>query len=122
VLVVDDARDMRDIYSLYLRHVGFCAETASRVEEALQKAVAQQPQIIVMDLLMPGTNGAEAVRQLRSNAFTKDIPIIGLSGASLQSMHSAFADHCDCVLTKPCLPQELAEEIRRILASDRPRL
>lgn len=115
VLVVDDARDMRDIYSLYLRYVGFRAETANGVDEAIQKAVALRPAVVVMDLFMPGASGAEGVLRFRTDPRTEDIRIIGLSAATLQAMQGSFAGHCDRLLTKPCTPEELVDEIQYVL-------
>ena len=106
---------MRDIYSLYLRHVGFRAETASGVDEALQKAVTLHPAVVVMDLFMPGATGAEGVRRFRTNPGTRDIRIVGLSAVTLQSMQEAFAGHCDRLVTKPCTPEELVDEIQHAL-------
>jgi two-component system, cell cycle response regulator DivK len=119
ILVVDDTRDLRDLYSLYFRHVGMRAETATTVAEAVQKAVECHPDLIVMDLFLGGASGEEAVRQLKTDARTKQIPILGLSGAALQPGYEAFAVRCDAVLNKPCMPEDLAAEVRRVLKTPR---
>jgi two-component system, cell cycle response regulator DivK len=120
ILVVDDTRDLRDLYSLYLRHVGMRAETARTVAEALEQAVECHPDLIVMDLFLADASGEEAVRRLKTDVRTKHIPILGLSGAALQPGYEAFTVRCDGILNKPCMPEDLAAEVRRLLKKPRP--
>jgi two-component system, cell cycle response regulator DivK len=119
ILVVDDTRDLRDLYSLYLRHIGLRAETATTVAEAVEKAVLCCPDLIVMDLFLADASGEEAVRLLKTDARTKHIPILGLSGAALEPGYEAFAVRCEAVLNKPCMPEDLAAEVRRVLKTPR---
>jgi two-component system cell cycle response regulator DivK len=120
ILVVDDTRDLRDLYSLYLRHVGMRAETAITVAEAIEKAGMYSPDLIVMDLFLADASGEEAIRRLKMDARTKHIPILGLSGAALQPGYEEFVVRCDAVLNKPCMPEELAAAVRRVLTMPRP--
>ena len=106
---------MRDIYSLYLRHVGFRAETASRVDEALLKAGDERPDVMVLDLFLAGLGGPDGVRRLRRDNRLRHVRIIGLSGASAQTMHPEVAVDCDRLLPTPCTPEELVAEIKRVL-------
>ena len=71
VLVVDDTPDVRDLYTLYLNHTGFQAVTAASGEEAIVQAVNLRPDVVVMDLMMPGIGGVEAIRRLKTDDVTR---------------------------------------------------
>jgi len=116
VLVVDDMSDMRDLYSFYLRYVGLRAETAADGLEAIVKARALKPDLIVMDLMMPGITGIEAIRRLKEEGLTQGIVIIALTASHDPEMKRAAVEaRCDSFLTKPCPPEALMAEIRRLL-------
>ena len=68
VLVVDDSPDARALYGEYLEFCGFRVETAADGEEAIAKARAEWPAVILMDLAMPRMDGWEAIRRLRNGA------------------------------------------------------
>ncbi|MGH7268080.1 MAG: response regulator [Candidatus Rokuibacteriota bacterium] len=117
VLVVDDFEDNRAMYIQFLVFEGFRVEEAANGKEALQKALAVSPDIIVMDLSLPVMDGWEATRQLKHDPRTRRIPIVALTGHALgaQSQRAREAG-CDAFLTKPCLPEALVAELRRMLA------
>jgi two-component system, cell cycle response regulator DivK len=74
------------------------------------------PDVIVMDLNLPELDGWEATRRLKANDLTRSIPVIALTGLSIQySKAAALQAGCDGFLTKPCYPDALAGEIRRVL-------
>ena len=116
VLVVDDAADARLLYGEYLEYLGFRVETAANGEQAVQSARREWPAIIIMDLAMPDVDGWQAIRRLKSDPLTADIPIVALSahafGEEPQRAREAGADLC---LSKPCLPSQLARVIRAML-------
>jgi CheY-like chemotaxis protein len=116
VLVVDDAADARLLYGEYLEYLGFRVETAENGEQAVQSARREWPAIIIMDLAMPDVDGWQAIRRLKSDPLTADIPIVALSahafGEEPQRAREAGADLC---LAKPCLPSQLARVIRAML-------
>jgi two-component system, cell cycle response regulator DivK len=122
VLLVDDYPDNRDIYVQYLSYAGLRVEEAENGHQALDKAFALRPDVIVMDLSLPGLDGWEATRRLKQDPRTRDIPVLALTGHALAG-HSkvAFDAGCDAFITKPCLPERLLDEIRAILAAARPR-
>ena len=116
VLVVEDYEDARELYAEYLVFAGFRVEQASDGLEALQKANALVPDVILMDLSMPGMDGWEATRRLKKDAKTKHIPIIALTGHVLAGhAEGARSAGCDSFLAKPCLPDAMVAEVRRIL-------
>jgi two-component system, cell cycle response regulator DivK len=116
VLVVDDFDDAREMYSEYLEFAGYRVETAANGVEALDKAFATLPDVILMDLSLPVMDGWEASRRLKADKRTKKIPIVALTGHALAG-HAEGAKRagCDAFVTKPCLPEELVGEIERIL-------
>ena len=116
VLVVDDMEDGREICAEYLEFRGFRVATAVDGSEALDKAFALLPDVILMDLSLPVIDGWEATRRLKKDERTKEIPVIALTAHALASAHdSAKEAGCDSVVTKPCLPKDLEAEVRRQL-------
>ena len=119
VLLVDDYPDAREMYSEYLEFSGFDVVEAGNGMEALQRAVDTTPDIILMDLSLPVMDGWEATRRLKADQRTKAIPVVALTGHALAGIsEGAKQAGCDAFVTKPCLPEDLVREIRKIL--DRP--
>ena len=114
VLIVDDDRDARSMYGMYLRHVGCRVRTARDGRVAITKANNWTPDVIVMDLAMPRLDGWTASRWLKSSPATAHIPIIALSAAA-EAREDARAAGCDGFLAKPCQPDLLWWEIRALL-------
>ena len=118
VLVVDDYGDAREMYSEYLEFAGFRVAQADNGAEALEKAFKLLPDVILMDLALPGIDGWEATRRLKADARTRTIPVVALTGHALAGhSESARLAGCDAFIAKPCLPQELVHEIRKVLPS-----
>jgi CheY-like chemotaxis protein len=116
VLIVDDFEDNREMYAQYLRFHGYEIAEADNGQEALKQAAALHPDVIVMDLSLPGMDGWEATRRLKQEPLTRDIPVIALTGHALTgSEHTAREAGCDTFLTKPCAPAVLGQEIRKML-------
>src|SRR4051812_4279262 len=76
VLVVDDFEDVRDMYAQFLSTEGFKVALASDGEEAVDKAIRLRPDIVIMDLRLPGINGWEAAQRLRQDESTRNTAII----------------------------------------------
>jgi two-component system, cell cycle response regulator DivK len=116
ILVVDDFDDNREMYAEFLRFTGYRVEEAANGLEALEKAFGLLPDVIVMDLSLPGVDGWEVTRRLKADGRTKHIPVIAVTGHALAG-HSqgALEAGCDAFVTKPCLPEDLATEIQRLL-------
>lgn len=119
VLVVDDSADARALYGDYLEFNGFRVATAENGEEAIASAKTEWPAIILMDLAMPKLDGWEAIRRLRADPMTSDIPIVAISayafGEEPVKAREAGADLC---LAKPCLPPQVARVVRAMLAAN----
>lgn len=116
ILVVDDYQDAREMYAEYLQFSGFRVAEARNGNEAIEQAFALRPDLILMDLSLPGMDGWEATRQLKSDDRTKHIPVVALTGHALAgASDGARKAGCDSFVTKPCLPDDLVVEVRRML-------
>ena len=97
---------------------GFRVVEASNGAEAVEKALELTPDLILMDLSLPGMDGWEATRRLKADRRTKHIPVVALTGHALSGFWDmAKKAGCDAFVTKPCLPDRLVGEVRRLLAS-----
>ena len=117
VLIVDDAQVTRDLYAEYLLYSGLRVALAVDGDHGLWKVLMLSPDLVVMDLAMPGIDGWEATRQLKAHPRTKHIPVIALTGhVSEENLRRARDVGADLVLTKPCTPDELLSQIRKLLS------
>ena len=116
VLVVDDYPDAREMYGAYLDYSGFEVVEAGNGVEALQRAVETEPDIILMDLSLPVMDGWEATRRLKADQRTAGIPVVAFTGHALVGISDgAKRAGCDAFVSKPCLPEDLVKEIRKVL-------
>ena len=115
-LLVDRDDDTRTMYSEYLKRASCDTDEAADGRDALAKAIARQPDVIVTDTRLPGIDGFALCELLRSDAATGAIPIIVVTGDGYPSSTArARTAGADVVLIKPCLPDVLLEEIRRVM-------
>jgi CheY-like chemotaxis protein len=106
------------MYAEYLSYCGFRVIEAKNGKEAIEKAFAQSPNVIIMDLSLPVMDGWEATRRLKADGRTKSIPVIALTGHALQGHSKGALDAgCDAFVAKPCLPDQLVLEIKRMLGT-----
>jgi two-component system, cell cycle response regulator DivK len=116
ILVVDDYQDAREMYAEYLQFSGFRVAEARNGNEAVAQAFELKPDLILMDLSLPGMDGWEATRVLKADERTRHIPIVALTGHALAgASEGAKRAGCDSFVTKPCLPDDLVVEVRRML-------
>ena len=116
VLIVDDYQDAREMYAEYLEYSGYRVAEARNGLEAVEKAFALHPAVILMDLSLPVMDGWEATRRLKQDLRTRDIPVMALSGHVLAgNAEQARQAGADEFIAKPCLPQDLEDRIRRML-------
>ena len=116
ILVVDDYQDAREMYAEYLQYSGFRVAEAKNGNEAVAQARSLRPDLILMDLSLPGMDGWEATRVLKADEATRHIPIVALTGHALAgASEGARKAGCDSFVTKPCLPDDLVVEVKRML-------
>ena len=116
VLLVDDYPDALEIWGLYLRSMGYEVITAADGLQAVAEAHTHRPDIIVLDLELPGITGFEAAIRLRHAADTAEIPLIAATGYShVKQLNQARDAGFDSIIVKPCEPMALVAEIERLL-------
>jgi two-component system, cell cycle response regulator DivK len=117
VLLVEDDPSGREMYSDFLSSVGFRVAQAHNGLQALEKAIALVPDIIVTDLGLPGIDGFELCRRIKEHERTRNVPLLAITGYErFGYVDRAIKAGCDGVLTKPCLPDRLLDEIKRVMA------
>ena len=114
VLLVEDNEDNRTLFSVILRYHNFDVIEAGDGEEALRLARKHHPDVILMDLGLPGMDGLEATAQLKGDDDTADIPIVALT-AFQNAEDEARTAGCSGFLTKPCPPERVIREVTRFL-------
>jgi two-component system, cell cycle response regulator DivK len=120
VLIVDDIADVRDLYTEYFWAAGCRVVTAHDGEAGITAARYYEPDVIVMDLSMPRLDGITAIKRLKSDARTGDVPVILLTGYPFRAIEEgALEAGADVFLTKPCLPEDLKTHVQRLLRKRR---
>ena len=112
VLLVDDSADLREIWKLWLTSWGFEVEEAQNGAEAVEKALARPPNLIVIDLAMPVLDGRAAIQVLASDPVTARVPILAMSAQTCALDANRGAE---MFLPKPADPDQLLAQIRATL-------
>ena len=117
ILVVEDDLETRLFYTDAFERDGFQIEQAHNGHQALEKALVSSPDLILTDIAVPGLDGIELCRRLRSDARTQNIPVLAITGyGDRHYPDRARLAGADQVLIKPCDPAMLVSEARRLLA------
>ncbi len=117
VLIVDDQTVMLRLIAIPLEQEGFTTVTAMTGVDALQKIQSERPDLVIMDVMLPDTNGIDVVRRVRQVLNLTDLPIIILSGqtelaAKIQGLEAGADDY----VTKPVDPKEMVVRVKAMLA------
>lgn len=122
VLVVDDEDDIREVTQLSLEMTtDWEVQVASSGAEALERAVAERPDAILLDVMMPEMDGPTTYRMLQEQPETRGIPVVLLTAKVQPSDQRALADlGVQGVLSKPFDPMALAGDLSRLLGWGRP--
>jgi CheY-like chemotaxis protein len=116
ILLVDDSNTILMVERMMLMKGPYDIVTASNGEEAIAKAVAEKPDLILMDVIMPKMDGFEAVRQIRQQPDTRDTPVIMVTTRSeSQNVENGFESGCNDYVTKPINSTELLSKLRSYL-------
>ena len=117
LLVADDDEDILTLVQLRLSRSGYEVVVARDGEEALRLAREKQPDLAVLDWMMPKASGLEVLRAIRADTELRDIPVVLLTArASEADIEEGLAAGADDYIAKPFSPQELAARIQVILA------
>ena len=118
VLVVEDNARTQEAIALYLRHAGYEVDLAATGPDALASAAARQPDLIVLDLMLPGLSGLDVCRTLRERT---DVPIIMVTAkATEEDKLAGLRSGADDYVTKPFSPRELVARVATVLRRVRP--
>jgi two-component system cell cycle response regulator DivK len=116
ILVVEDQEDNRRIMRDLLTSVGYEVMEAVTGEEGVAAAESHRPDLILMDIQLPGVDGYEATRQIKANPDLHHIPIIVVTSYALSGDDvKAYEAGCDDYVSKPFSPRELLAKIREYL-------
>jgi CheY-like chemotaxis protein len=114
--VVEDAVDSRELFASELERLGFVVSEAGTGEEALEEVLRFHPDVIVLDLMLPGLNGFGVARAVRSLKLERDVAILAVTALGSEPMRRMARDAgCDGLLTKPVVGAIVAEEAARMV-------
>jgi CheY-like chemotaxis protein len=117
VLIVEDQSELRQLYAQEFMLSGFDVIEAANGADAITNTTAWVPDVVLMDLSLPGVDGWEATRRLKSDARTAHIPVVALTAHDGSGeLQRATRAGCDWFVPKPCPPDALITEVRRVLA------
>ncbi len=115
-LIVEDHPDLLEILTWQLEMMGFAVVSANTGMEGVTKAVEEKPQLILMDIMMPGMDGLEATRMIRTNRETEKIPILAITALCRESeQQDCIKAGCNDYIVKPFTPEKLLEKIQTVL-------
>jgi two-component system, cell cycle response regulator DivK len=118
ILVVEDQADNRRILHDLLSSVGYEILEAVTGDEGVTLAITQHPDLILMDIQLPGMDGYEATRRIKADPALHHIPIIAVTSYALSGDDAqAFAAGCDSYVAKPFSPRALLAKVREYLPS-----
>ena len=121
VMVIEDEKEIRDLLRYNLERAGFRVAAFADGEEGLAQLFASRPDAVVLDLMLPGRNGLEILREVRGEPATADVPVLVLTarGAEMDKL-LGFEHGADDYLTKPFSPRELVARLRALLRRSQP--
>lgn len=116
ILVVDDEEDILELLRYNLLREGYNVSCAASGEEALRLAQSEIPDLLVLDLMLPGIDGLEVTKILKNDSRTRDIPIVMLTAKGEEADIVAGLElGADDYITKPFSPKELVARVRSVL-------
>ena len=118
VLIVEDHADTSEMYAWRMRAAGWLVEVVSNGADALVVAASFEPDVILMDLMLPIVGGLEAIGKLKRDDDTKDVPIVAITAyGRAVGEHEARAAGCDRFVAKPCEPDALHDVLHELVAA-----
>lgn len=116
ILVVDDNQDNRELVIKVLKSKGYLMMEAADGETALEQAIKQKPDLILMDISLPKIDGYEVTRRLKEQETFKAVPIIALTAHAMKGdREKALEAGCDGYIPKPISVRELPDQIQTFL-------
>jgi two-component system phosphate regulon response regulator PhoB len=116
ILIIEDEKDIVDLLAYHLKQGGFSISTALDGPSGLEKAKKERPILVILDLMLPGMDGKDVCRALKTNPLTQSIPILMLTAKSEEMDRViGFELGADDYVTKPFSPRELVLRVKAIL-------
>jgi CheY-like chemotaxis protein len=115
VLVLEDHPEHRAYLFEVFRAMGLSASSAVTTDEVVHLAIAQQPDLIVLDIMLRSGDGRDAARRLKSTPSTAGIPILAVTGLPVEQRETCLAAGCDEFLTKPFRVHQLSAVVQSLL-------
>jgi CheY-like chemotaxis protein len=120
ILIIEDNEKNRKLVRDVLQVKGYQTIESETAEEGLKLALEKAPALILMDIQLPGMDGITAVKRLKADAKTQDIPVIAITAsAMMHNRQTMLAEGFDGYQTKPISLKDFLEEVRRILDARR---
>jgi two-component system, cell cycle response regulator DivK len=119
VLIIEDYADCCDLYRTYLVLMGFHVLTAGDPLEGIRLATESHPDVILMDLNLPGIDGYEATRRLKNAEATRDIPVVALTAQNLPRADWLRRAGFELGIAKPVLPERVGDVVMRVVQQRR---
>src|SRR4030043_439455 len=116
ILLVDEDPIILRLIASRLKNSGYDVVSALDGESGLKKAITKKPDLVLLDIIMPGLNGFEVCKRLKENDKTKDIPVIMLTVlAGEKDLSKGLEAGADCLITKPFSAVDLLHEIKKTM-------
>ena len=116
ILIAEDERDIRELVSFSLQFGGFSVVQAANGAEAVERAQAELPDLILMDVRMPKMTGYEACKQMKQIPAVRDIPVVFLSAKGQESeIQTGLEAGAEEYILKPFAPDELVKQVQVVL-------
>ena len=118
ILIVEDNENNRMLVRDVLQSRGYQTAETDNAEDGVRLAREHRPALILMDIQLPGMNGMDALRLLRADAATRDIPVIAVTASAMtQDRQKIMATGFDAYQSKPINVREFVEAVRGVLAA-----
>jgi DNA-binding response OmpR family regulator len=120
ILVADDDVDIRELVEFKLSTMGHEVVAVGDGAAAIDVCMAEKPDLAVLDVMMPGVSGLDAIRAIRAEPSLADLPVILLTARAQESdVETGFDSGADDYITKPFSPRELASRVQALLSRSR---
>ena len=117
ILLIEDNDKNRKLARDILQHHGYRVSEAVTAEDGLALAAAEPPDLVLMDIQLPGMNGIQALRRLRESAATRAVPVVAFTASVMPSdRHEIMSAGFDAFLSKPIAIKELTETVAQQIA------
>ncbi|MDQ6686660.1 MAG: response regulator [Actinomycetota bacterium] len=120
IVIADDDADIRELVVFKLRHGGHSVVPVGDGAAAVEACAAEKPDLVILDVMMPGMSGLDAARTLRNDEAMAGLPIIMLTARAQESdIEQGFEAGADDYIVKPFSPRELASRVAAVLSRSR---